>query len=169
MYQQFERLFQEHYQSLCFYANIVTKDMEAAEDIVQDVFVKCWAAVQSGELDIQQEHYLYRSVKNRALNHIKSLKVRQQFADSYEAGYVDGTLNDTMVDSETRARIMDAIDQLPPQCRKVFMLCVLEDKSYKEAAEALNISVNTVKTQMTKAFSILRLRLKGLVCVAFLL
>lgn len=169
MQEQFEHLFQEHYQSLCFYANIVTKDMEAAEDIVQDVFVKCWAAVQSGELDIQQEHYLYRSVKNRALNHVKSLKVRQAFADSYEAGYADGTLNDTLVDAETRSRIMDAIDRLPPQCRKIFMLCVLEDKSYKEAATELGISVNTVKTQMTKAFSILRLKLKGLACLAFLL
>lgn len=170
MYQEFEKLFREHYQRLCFYANIVTKDMEVAEDIVQDVFVKCWAAVQGGELEIQQEHYLYRSVKNAALNYIKAQKVRKDYAEAQEAGHHDGTLEeDALVASETRERIMNAIDQLPPQCRKVFMLCVLDDKSYKEAAEHLGISVNTVKSQMTKAFSNLRGQLKDLVFLVFFL
>lgn len=170
MYQEFEKLFREHYQRLCFYANIVTKDMEVAEDLVQDVFVKCWAAVQGGELEIQQEHYLYRSVKNAALNYIKAQKVRKDYAEAQEAGHQGGTLDeDALVASETRERIMNAIDQLPPQCRKIFMLCVLEDKSYKEAAEHLGISVNTVKSQMTKAFSNLRGQLKDLVFLVFFL
>ncbi|WEK19983.1 MAG: RNA polymerase sigma-70 factor [Candidatus Pedobacter colombiensis] len=170
MYQQFEQLFREHYQTLCFYANIVTKDMEVAEDIVQDVFVKCWAAVKTDSLEIQQEHYLYRSVKNAALNHIKSQKVRKIYADKYGATYTEAEeISDSLIATETRERIMNAIDELPPQCRKVFMLCVLEDKSYKEAAEELSISVNTVKTQMTKAFSTLRPKLKDLTFLVFFL
>lgn len=170
MYQQFEQLFREHYQTLCFYANIVTRDMEAAEDIVQDVFVKCWAAIQTDNLEIHQEHYLYKSVKNAALNYVKAQKVRRNYADDYGATHSEAeTANDSLIAAETRQRIMNAIDQLPPQCRKVFMLCVLEDKSYKEAAEQLNISVNTVKTQMTKAFSTLRPQLKDLTFLVFFL
>ena len=170
MYQQFEQLFREHYLTLCFYANIVTKDMEAAEDIVQDVFVKCWAAIQEEKLEIQQEHYLYRSVKNAALNYIKAKKVRKNYADDYEASYTEAEPDgDVMVAAETRTRIMEAIDGLPPQCRKVFLLCVLEDKSYKAAAEQLGISVNTVKTQMTKAFATLRPQLKDLTFLVFFL
>lgn len=170
MHQQFEQLFREHYQTLCFYANIVTKDMEAAEDIVQDVFVKCWDAVKADTLEIQQEHYLYRSVKNAALNHLKSQKVRKNYADKYGATHVEAEeAKDLLVATETRERIMNAIDQLPPQCRKVFLLCVLEDKSYKEAAAQLEISVNTVKTQMTKAFSTLRPQLKDLTFLVFFL
>ena len=170
MHQQFEQLFREHYRTLCFYANVVTRDMEAAEDIVQDVFVKCWAAVQGGNLEIQQEHYLYRSVKNAALNYLKAKKVRKDYADDYEASHTAAEPEpNLLVAAETRARIMEAIDRLPPQCRKVFLMCVLEDKSYKETAEHLNISVNTVKTQMTKAFSTLRPRLKDLTFVVFFL
>ncbi|SMD13422.1 RNA polymerase sigma-70 factor [Pedobacter nyackensis] len=170
MYQQFEQLFREHYQTLCFYANIVTRDMEAAEDIVQDVFVKCWAAIQNDHLEIQQEHYLYRSVKNAALNYIKAQKVRKNYADDYESTHSEADIvNDSLIATETRQRIMNAIDQLPTQCRKVFLLCVLEDKSYKEAAEQLEISVNTVKTQMTKAFSTLRPQLKDLTFLVFFL
>lgn len=170
MYEQFEQLFREHYQTLCFYANIVTRDMEAAEDIVQDVFVKCWAAIRTDDLEIQQEHYLYRSVKNAALNYIKAQKVRKNYADDYGATHSEAEAgNDSLIAAETRERIMHAIDQLPPQCRKVFLLCVLEDKSYKEAAEQLGISVNTVKTQMTKAFSTLRPQLKDLTFLVFFL
>lgn len=170
MQQQFEQLFREHYQTLCYYANIVIKDMEAAEDVVQDVFVKCWAAIQKEKLDIQQEHYLYRSVKNAALNYIKAQKVRKNYADDYEATYAEAdATGDSMIAAETRQRIMNAINELPPQCRKVFLLCVLEDKSYKEAAAQLNISVNTVKTQMTKAFATLRPQLKDLTFLVFFL
>lgn len=170
MQQQFEQLFREHYQTLCFYANIVIKDMEAAEDIVQDIFVKCWVAIQNDKLDIEQEHYLYKSVKNAALNYVKAQKVRKNYADDYGATHSEAeSAGDAMVAAETRQRIMNAIDQLPPQCRKIFLLCVLEDKSYKEAAAQLNISVNTVKTQMTKAFSILRVQLKDLTFLVFFL
>ncbi|MEQ7798950.1 RNA polymerase sigma-70 factor [Pedobacter sp. ASV1-7] len=170
MHQQFEKLFREHYQTLCYYSNIVIKDMEAAEDVVQDVFVKCWAAIQADTLEIQQEHYLYRSVKNAALNYVKAQKVRQNYADNYGSTHTEADGGrDSLVAAETRQRIMDAIDQLPAQCRKVFLLCVLEDKSYKEAAAQLDISINTVKTQMTKAFSTLRPQLKDLTFLVFLL
>lgn len=167
---QFEKLFREHYETLCFYANIVIKDMETSEDIVQDVFVKCWTAILNDGLEIEQEHYLYRSVKNAALNYVKSQKVRKNYANEYGATHSEiDAEEDKLVAAETRVRIMTAIDQLPPQCRKVFMLCVLEDKSYKEAAEQLSISVNTVKSQMTKAFSTLRPQLKDLTFLVFFL
>lgn len=170
MYLQFEQLFRDHYKTLCYYANIVTKDMEVAEDVVQDVFVKCWSAIQNEKLEIQQEHYLYRSVKNAALNYIKAKNIRQNYANAQEAGHTEESIDsDTLVATETRERIMEAIDQLPPQCRKVLILCVLEDKSYKEAAAALGISVNTVKSQMSKAFSILRPRLKDLTVLIYFL
>jgi RNA polymerase sigma-70 factor (ECF subfamily) len=170
MQRQFEQLFREHYQTLCYYANIVIKDMEAAEDIVQDVFVRCWAAIHNEKLEIQQEHYLYKSVKNTALNYVKAQKVRENYAEVYKSTHTEADkVNDLMVATETRQRIMNAIDQLPPQCRKVFLLCVLEDKSYKEAAEQLEISINTVKTQMTKAFTTLRLQLKDLTFLVFFL
>lgn len=170
MQRQFELLFREHYQTLCYYANIVTKDMEAAEDIVQDVFVKCWAAIRDEKLEIQQEHYLYRSVKNAALNYVKAQKVRKNYADDYGSNHAEADeTNDSLVAAETRSRIMEAIDGLPTQCRKVFLLCVLEDKSYKDAAEQLGVSVNTVKTQMTKAFATLRPQLKDLTFLSLFL
>jgi RNA polymerase sigma-70 factor (family 1) len=170
MYEHFERLFRDHYKTLCYYANIITKDMEVAEDVVQDVFVRCWAAIQNENLEIQQEHYLYRSVKNAALNHLKAKNIRQNYANTQEASHVEAAIDqDTFVATETRERIMEAIDQLPPQCRKVLILCVLDDKSYKDAAAELGISINTVKSQMTKAFSILRPRLKDLTFLIYFL
>ncbi|KQB99192.1 hypothetical protein AQF98_16565 [Pedobacter sp. Hv1] len=144
--------------------------MEVAEDVVQDVFVKCWSAIQNEKLEIQQEHYLYRSVKNSALNYIKAKNIRQNYVNAQKTGPPEeSTDSDTLVATETRERIMEAIDQLPPQCRKVLILCVLEDKSYKEAAAELGISINTVKSQMTKAFSILRPRLKDLTMLIYFL
>ena len=58
-------------------------------------------------------------------------------------------------------KLRSAIDKLPGQCKTVFELCALDGKKYQTAANSLGISVNTVKTQMKKAYRTLRYDLRN--------
>ena len=63
------------------------------------------------------------------------------------------------VDPELLQRVYDVIDELPEQARQVFKRCVLDGKKYKEVAEEMGVSVNTINTQMTRSYKYIRKRM----------
>lgn len=67
----------------------------------------------------------------------------------------------SLEEMEEREEIQKAINLLPEQCRLIFTLCCLENMKYQEVADKLGISINTVRTQMTRAFKSLRDTLSG--------
>lgn len=155
----FEKLFKEHYAPMVGYALRMTKDHDLAEDLVQQVFVSLWEKREEVHVNTSLKSYLLRSVHNHCLNHFKHLKVRDAHASEtvYQSNVAE--LRDPIEESELQLKVNDLIDQLPEQCRKVFLLSRRDGKKYKEIAEELNISVKTVENQMGKA---LRLMKEGL-------
>lgn len=103
---------------------------------------------------------LYRSVRNLCLNYLRDDKRRMaKFSD-----YVVEETEDfrfSLEEMEEREEIQKAINLLPEQCRLIFTLCCLENMKYQEVADKLGISINTVRTQMTRAFKSLRDTLSG--------
>ena len=140
----FEALFHKYYSLLCDYALTYLEDANAAEDIVQDVFVYLWNHCKSIAITTSLKSYLYNSVKHSALNVLK----HQAIVRKHSPLLVEFLGN--------LAKARRAFDLLPNQCRVVFMMSCLEGKTYKEIADELHISVNTVKSHILKAYRDIR-------------
>lgn len=150
----FEQLFKEHYNSLYYYAYSIVNDDELAKDLVNDSFEEIWNRRKKIDISYSLKSFMYRVVKNRCLNHLKKQEVEQKYINRAKHGQEE---SDEYKDYEpVMAEIMLAIEQLPEQGRKVFTKCFLENLSYKEAAEELNVSVNTIKTHVTNSLKKLR-------------
>lgn len=148
----FSSLFRRHYEPLCYFAERYLHDIQAAEGIVQDVFVRLWQSRETLGVQSSLRSYLYASVRNASLNYVK----RQTFTtslDHEEERPGDATAQpDVQVESNDLAEALEkAMEGLAPRCRQIFFMAKYDGLSYKEIAEVLDISVNTVKTQLQRA------------------
>lgn len=152
-----ELLFKEHYREFCLLSYSCISNMQAAEDIVQDVFVKILTMDEEKEI-ANIKGYIWIAVKNRSLKYLHHTDKRRTIEekDFSLAAVEDNQPMDTNIDY----KVKDAMTQLPEQCKRVFELCAMEGEKYSVAAEEMGISINTVKTQMKKAYRILRAELR---------
>ncbi len=153
---QFEKIFRDHYSNLCAYANHFLKDTDASEEVVQEVMYKLWmqrsAIVITGSL----QSYLFRAVRNGSLNVLKHLDVREEYRRYREQESTGTGTADGLIITELQEKIRKAIDLLPIERRKVFIMSRYDGLTYQEIAERLNISIKTVENQMGKALKFLR-------------
>ncbi len=158
----YETLFRTWYEVLCQYAFSIFKNLEEAEDVVQQVFYKLWDQRESIEINTSVKSYLYRMVHNDCMNRIKQQKLHSEHNFSYilEKGSRANNIDDSVSMNELQRLIDQAISELPPRCREVFMKSRIEQLSYAQIADQLGISTNTVESQMVKALRSLRLQLK---------
>lgn len=147
---RFETEFRKLYLPLGMYALRYVGDTDSAEDTVQNAFLKAWQAIGNGSDIADFKAFMYRCVRNEC---ISFLRRQERFVGIEEVPEVEDTDIDT---SEREARIWRAIEELPDRCRDVFLLSKRDGLSNEEIAAELDISVKTVKNQMTKAFSRLR-------------
>jgi RNA polymerase sigma-70 factor, ECF subfamily len=154
----FDAFFRQWYKPLCHYAaSMADRDMEAAEDIVQNAFIKLWEQRQTLEVRHSLKAYLYKSVHNACLNRIRDLKTVEKYK-VHQARIMENQF-DLPTEPDLAERIREAIAELPNQCRHVFELSRFEDLKYREIAEQLNISPKTVENQMGRALAFMRTRL----------
>lgn len=154
----FEELFRNHYSPLCGYANMYLNDVDASEDMVQEVFMKLWKNREGLEIRTSIKSYLFRAVRNACLNMISHINIREEYKKHHELEVSEDEKNftDESIVSELEDKIRKSIDSLPVERRKVFVLSRFEGLKYREIAERLNISVKTVENQMSKALKFLR-------------
>jgi RNA polymerase sigma-70 factor (family 1) len=151
----FTQLYLHFGKKLNQFAVSLVRSKEIAEELLEDVFVKLWANRQyiTGIENITV--YLYVAVKNMALNKL-SQKAKELIAAPFD--FLDTAINefaadpyDLMITSEMMAQMQFAIETLPPRCKMIFKLVREDGLKYKEVAEILNISVNTIDAQMAIA------------------
>jgi len=136
-----------------------TGEREAAEEIVSEVFVRCWNNRKS-LVEVEHPHtYLFVAVKNESLKYRKKISSVHlvEIPESEELKLVD--MNDPSLRlerKELRHRLDQAIETLPNQARMVFKLIKENGLKYKEVAEILEISPRTVQTQLFRAIAKLR-------------
>ncbi|SEN89529.1 RNA polymerase sigma-70 factor, ECF subfamily [Mucilaginibacter gossypiicola] len=150
----FELFFHILNNSLIKFCVLYVHQREIAEEIVSDVFVKCWIN-RKNLTEIQNpETYLFVAVKNQSLNHIKKFSTIHlvQIEETNSVEFVN-TYNPQkeIENKELIFRMDQAIAGLPQQCRIVFRLIKEDGMKYKEVAEILNISPRTVQTQLFRA------------------
>lgn len=136
--------------SLGMYALRIVGNPDDAEDLVENTFMKAWQAIQDGKNPDNFKSYMYLLVRNECIDFLRKKKI---IADVSEIPYVGEETIDT---SERDARIWKAIDELPEKCREIFLMSKRDGFSNEEIADELDISIKTVKNQMTKAYSRLR-------------
>jgi RNA polymerase sigma-70 factor (ECF subfamily) len=150
-----------YYPALCHFAVSLLGDIQAAQDVVTEVFVVLWKKNRDFETLQNIKAFLYISTRNACLNHIKRQQrdtaMKSGLSNYLSADREEFALNE-MIRAEVLQQIYEAIEALPSQCRKVFKLCYMEGLSNLEVAERFSISVNTVKNHKVKALGLLRLK-----------
>ena len=153
-----EELFNAHFRSAAYVAEEIVHSKSAAEDIVQDVFVKL-ARVDLSKIDSPTK-YLYRSVSNAALDYASSHLLRSWEELNGKEVIADEVNFDLSRDDIERAnrlhRLYQAIERLSEQSRKVVKLICLNNYSYADAASELGVSLATIKTHMYRSIKALR-------------
>ena len=152
---QFRLVFDKYYVSLCMFANQYVEDADLTADIVQECFVKQWQHRDDFIYLHQVKAFLYTSVHNRALNELEHRKVVSDYEDKVMAKGVETFFHDKVIAEESYRILIDAIDKLPPQMRKIILLA-LEGKNNPEIADELHVSGETVRSQKKAAYRKLR-------------
>ncbi len=158
----FEAVFKRYYQSLCLYATKILKNDSAAEEIVQDLFVKLWEKHRMINIQSSLKNYLLRSVKNQCLNYFKHNQIKERYIGEVKAETENFQLDEqNFTEPGLLQEIEKSINALPEKRRNIFLLSREEGLKYREIAEKLGISIKTVETQMGLAIKTLRVNLKN--------
>ena len=147
---EFERIFKEFYKPLCLFALRFTEKTEDAEDVVQQVFADVWDKNSHDMVIANFKSYLYQAVRNRSLTLIAQSSDMLQTTECI-ADIEDLSEEEQIYQSERDARLWAAIDGLPAERKKIFLLSKRDGLKYQEIAEELHISIKTVENQMGKA------------------
>jgi RNA polymerase sigma-70 factor (ECF subfamily) len=158
----YDSVFRHWYPILVRVATALLRDVDAAEEVAQEVMLELWRRRHVLDTDVPLRAYLLRSIRNRALNQLRHLKVRRETLSDVEALYDTPVGSDQpVVAKELAAAAQAAFKDLPPRCREVFELSRVHGLKYAEIAEALDISQKTVEAQIGKALRIFRERLSA--------
>lgn len=154
----FELVFNYYYSGLVVYADQIIKDTVISEDIVQSIFMKLWETRETIEIRSFRSYFI-QCVKNRCIDHLRSLQVKQRFDNRIpEADHL--VMDEDLWTKNELSELLDrTINELPPRCREIFKMSRYEDLKIAEIADQLKISKRTVETQISKALKILRVKL----------
>jgi RNA polymerase sigma-70 factor (ECF subfamily) len=155
-------VYRAHATGLARFVARLVQSQEAAEEIVQDMFLRIWVRRERLFLDDTLKSYLYRAARNRGLNHLRRRRLEQlwlgrQPREEPRSPPADAPSDDRALAAAIRA----AVDRLPERCRQVFVLSREHGMTYGEIAAVMEISVKTVETQMGRALRALRRSLDG--------
>lgn len=166
----FEHIYTTHYSKLKRFAQEYVMREADAENIVHDVFLELWEQRASLANHANVSGFLFISIKNKCIDFLRHKTIALKTADKIQAEYLHTLrikfqslkeFNDKLFAEEDVEKIIqNAIEQLPEKCRRIFMLSKIEGKKQKEIASQLNISVNTVESQMAIAYKKLKEVLK---------
>lgn len=154
----YESLFKAHYQQLFHYALRLVNDPECAADVTNDAFCLFWEKYDQLDLTKSPLPLLYTFVCGYCVNYLRHKEVEQKHLSNIQLTdwYSGDSLQEIMAHEQKIKEVMEGIEQLPLQTRKVFNECFVKERKYKDVAEELQISVNTVKTHIKRALQHLR-------------
>lgn len=152
----FETHFDNYFRPLCAFGYRFIGDTETIQDLVQSVFISFWDQRGNFENEKAVKSFLYTAVKNKCLNHLKHMSVRQKHEEQLIHELESTELfNQQVIEEDTFNLLYREIEKLPKSAKKI-MLLALKGLKNKEIAETLAISENTVKTQKKIAYSKLK-------------
>lgn len=157
--QSFEKIFRRYYTPLCWYAAGITGQMEVAEEIVEELFYVLWKDREQLHIYQSLKSYLYRAVRNQAIQYCEHLEVRERYREfvlAADTSQSDSNPQEQLEYEELQRLIRNALKKLPERRLRIFQMHRMEGKKYAEIAASLSISIKTVEAEMTKALRLLR-------------
>jgi RNA polymerase sigma-70 factor (ECF subfamily) len=156
----FNLIFEKYRNRLFAYLFKVTKSRETAEEIVLDVFLKLWHGKEA-VIEIENlEAFLFRVAHNKAIDFFRAAKrnptMQQEIWELITEAISYETADKKLLDKNLEGLVLSAVDQLSPQRRKVYYLRNNEDLSYREIAQQLNLSSNTVRNHLAASVQFIR-------------
>lgn len=167
---EFNRLFTDNQRSFVRFAYTYIRNEEAAEDVVMEAMMACWEARDRLLSDGNPMAYVLTAIKNRAFNYLHRLQLEGE-ASAAMSEHAQWELSNRIAtleacdpvelfSDEVQVIIDDTLSRLSSTTRRIFLLSRYEDKSYKEIALLMGMSVKGVEFHVSKALKELRMALK---------
>lgn len=173
----FSRFFQENRKRFLSFTCSYVRDKDDAEDILMESMIALWETKERWQAETNLPALLMTIVKNKALNYLDHQRVKLRVADElsrhyqHELDFRIFTLKacnpETIFQTEIQEIISSSLAKLPEQSRRVFVLSRFENKTNKQIAEMLDISVKTVEFHITKSLKLLKENLKDYFVMLF--
>lgn len=154
----YKLIYDRYHSQLYYYALKFLKLSDLAEDVVHDVFLKLWEVRHQLKPEYGVVGYIYKISRNQIFKVIKKIAAEAELRTKV-IGFIEQQLIEPEAElewNEYSELLGDAVEQLPPQCKRVFKLCRQEGKTYEEASLILGISKHTVKEHMMVAMKSIR-------------
>lgn len=157
--QDFNRVYRDYFAPLCFFAKKTLADHE--QDVVNMLFIRLW---NNGVTFITENHcrnYLYKAVHNACMDELDARqhsKTRENLFAEAQLGE-ETSIEEMVIETEYWAEIYRELVKLPKTYSSIMELSYIEGLKNHEIAEKMNLSVQTVKNQKTKAVKMLRISL----------
>jgi RNA polymerase sigma-70 factor (ECF subfamily) len=154
-------IFDKYYESLCLFAESIIKDHQKSEEIVEDIFIYLWINIKKNPIHFSVKNYLFTSTRNNCLKYLVKLKSEKKIIEQSQYSLEDyEILNQISSNYPASNLILKELENkaemvflsLPKQCREIYSLNRFENLTYSEIAKKLNLTIGTVKTQMSRAF-----------------
>lgn len=160
----YSELTQKYQKPLYFHVRKMIRNPDFAEDLVQDIFLKAFKSLKNYKNDYAFSTWLYRIATNHTIDYLRKKKIETLsiHADDSDDTYAtiqladeDSFTDEPMIRLERKNKVHEAIDQLPEKYREVILKRHIEEKSYQEIAEEMDIPLGTVKAHIFRARELL--------------
>ena len=160
----YSELTQKYQKPLYFHVCKMIRNPDFAEDLVQDIFLKAFKSLKNYKNDYALSTWLYRIATNHTIDYLrkKKLETLSIHADDSDDTHAtiqladeDSFTDEPMIRRERKNKVHEAIDQLPEKYREVILKRHIEEKSYQEIAEEMDIPLGTVKAHIFRARELL--------------
>lgn len=156
-------LYSHFYKALIAFACQMVDDVPVAEEIVQDAFCRLWQLRNTFKNENTLKAYLYNTVRNASISHLRHMQVENRRIAQYEKEYKLMNPKDEsemeMHREELMRQLLLAIEELPPKQRQLFLMAV-KGMTGEEIAREMNISIDGVKKQRQRGIAKLRMMLR---------
>ncbi len=152
-----------HWEKLLAYCQHYTKERDASQEILQDIFCTLWDRRNATEINVPITHYLFSAARNKIARYYRDKYRDERHREHAAFLFKEETHNteETIHHQDMQRRISELVNRLPERCGEVYVLSRDEGMAIREIAGKLSISEKTVETHLTKALKFLRRHLRG--------
>ncbi len=170
----FETLFRKYFQDLLNYAGFYIGDKQLAEDIVQDIFLKLWRSRRSLNIKISIRGYLIKWIHNECISFLRHETARHKHSEVHrmklrEAQIMNRLFSETglnlLFEKEIDVLVLNALEKLPDQTRRIYLLSRDQHLTNKEIAKSFHLTEKSIEYHITRALELLRIALKDYLVV----
>ena len=157
-----ELLYKRYFQPMCTHAVKFVGSREVAEDLVSEIFFQFYSNKTFLEITTSYRLYLFRTVRNRAYNYLRwDLSRKADLTEASQKSNPDEQQPDQISQFEELYHdLEEAVNKLPIERRRIYLMQKFEGKKYREIADELHLSVKTVDVQLNRANQYIRNLLK---------